>query len=333
MNFLLFIITALIIALVGSYLTKVADRLADQSGIGEALMGGIFLGASTSLSGTITSVASAAHGHTSLSISNALGGIALQTFFLCIADINYKKSNLEHASVSTANIMMGLLLILLLTIPILAQNFSQETYLSIHPVTLGLFAVYILGFKYIKKQQQQEDMWLPKETNKTVKDRPKESRIYGKLPRLWFMFAFLSALLAISGYFIEKIGISIASDWNISHLVLGTIFTALATSLPELIVTIVAIKRNAVTLAIGGIIGGNTYDILFLGLSDIAYRDGSLYHEMQPDHFSLIALNIAMTSLLLMGLIRREKNGLSNIGTETWAMIIIFIGGMTSILW
>lgn len=44
--------------------------------MGEALMGGIFLGGVTSLSGIITSVTAAAGDHADLAVSNALGGIA-----------------------------------------------------------------------------------------------------------------------------------------------------------------------------------------------------------------------------------------------------------------
>ena len=52
------------------------------------------------------------------------------------------------------------------------------------------------------------------------------------------------------------------------------LMTAVATSLPELVTTLAAVRRGAAQLAVGGIIGGNAFDVLFLSASDVAYRDG-----------------------------------------------------------
>ncbi|MEL6912790.1 MAG: sodium:calcium antiporter, partial [Cyanobacteria bacterium J06598_4] len=75
----IFIVAAFVIAIVGIKMTKIADRLADRTGLGEAVVGALFLGGSTSLPGIVTSVTTAAGGHAELAISNALGGIAAQT--------------------------------------------------------------------------------------------------------------------------------------------------------------------------------------------------------------------------------------------------------------
>ena len=82
-----FLVAAIVIAIVGTRMAKVSDRLADRTGLGEAIMGAVFLGGSTSLSGIVTSVTAAASGHPELAVSNAVGGIAAQTAFLAIADL------------------------------------------------------------------------------------------------------------------------------------------------------------------------------------------------------------------------------------------------------
>lgn len=84
-NIGLFVVAAFIIAVVGTRMTGIADRLADRTGLGEAMMGAVFLGGSTSLPGIVTSVTAAAQGYPELAISNAIGGIAAQTAFLAIA--------------------------------------------------------------------------------------------------------------------------------------------------------------------------------------------------------------------------------------------------------
>lgn len=114
-----FAAAAAVIALAGSVLTRAADVLADLTGIGEALVGAVLLGGVTSLAGVVTSLAAAGHGHPTLAVSNAIGGIAVQTFFLAIADLAYRKANLEHAAASLPNVMNSALLLGLLVLVLL----------------------------------------------------------------------------------------------------------------------------------------------------------------------------------------------------------------------
>jgi cation:H+ antiporter len=99
------------IAVTGTWLARIADELATHTGLGEALVGAVLVGASTSLPGIVTSVVTAAEGYPSLAIGNGLGGIAVQTAFLGIADLVYRKANLEHTAASVANLMQGALLV------------------------------------------------------------------------------------------------------------------------------------------------------------------------------------------------------------------------------
>lgn len=100
LDVILFFIAAIVVALAGTKLAAIADRLAEVTGLGEAMVGAVLLGASTSLSGIVTSVTAAATGYPDLAISNALGGIAAQTAFLAIAVITYHWANLEYAAAS-----------------------------------------------------------------------------------------------------------------------------------------------------------------------------------------------------------------------------------------
>lgn len=327
----LFFFLSLIVLIVGVSLTKTTDRLADKTGLGEALMGGVLLGASTSLSGTVTSMTAATHGHTDLAISNAIGGICLQTFFLVIADLLYRKSNLEHAAASSTNILQGVLLIFLLTLPLLSLSMGDFNFLGVHPLSVAIFICYIGGLYFIREEKS-EKMWFPRTTQLTVKDIPHEKKGAKGTGGLWLKFFLFTLILGLCGYLLEFYGIRISQTYGINQFVLGALFTALATSLPELVTTLAAVRRNAITLAVGGIIGGNTFDMLFLVFSDVAYQKGSLYHEFTSQHFGLIAINLLMTSVLVFGLIKRERSGLANIGFESVVMGVIFLLGFGLLL-
>ncbi|MGF1480670.1 MAG: sodium:calcium antiporter [Cyanophyceae cyanobacterium] len=321
-----FAIAAFVIALVGTRLTKVADRLADRTGLGEAVVGALFLGGSTSLPGIVTSVTAAAGGYPELAVSNALGGIAAQTAFLAIADIVYKKANLEHAAASAANLTQGTLLISLLSIPLLATAVPQPAIWSIHPASFVLIAAYGFGLQLVSAAQT-KPMWGPKQTDQTRTDEPEEEIEGTRLTNLWLRFLFYAAMTAVAGFVISQSGVSIAEQTGLSESVVGGLFTAVSTSLPELVTSIAAVRQGALTLAVGDIIGGNSFDVLFIAFADFAYREGSIYGAITNSQSFTVALTILMTGILLLGLLRRERHGIGNIGFESVLILLLYIGG------
>ncbi|MEM6402615.1 MAG: sodium:calcium antiporter, partial [Cyanobacteria bacterium P01_D01_bin.116] len=198
----LFAIAAIVIGLVGTKMCKVADQLADATGWGEAVVGAVFLGGSTSLAGIVTSVTAAYGGHAELAVSNAVGGIAAQTAFLAVADIFYRKANLEHAAASIANLIQGTLLMSLLAIPLLASSSPQVSFWGIHPATFAIIGAYIFGLRLVS-QAEKKQMWKPRYTEKTELDQPPEiTDTNVSLTRLWLEFSFYAIVLAFAGYLI-----------------------------------------------------------------------------------------------------------------------------------
>jgi cation:H+ antiporter len=97
-------VMAAAIALAGVRLAHVADALADRTGMGEVVAGALFVGAATSLPGAITSISTAAQGASGLAVGNALGGLTAQTAFIAVADLFYRRANLEHAAASVTGL-------------------------------------------------------------------------------------------------------------------------------------------------------------------------------------------------------------------------------------
>ena len=324
----LFAIAAIVIGFVGTKMCKVADQLADATGWGEAVVGAVFLGGSTSLAGIVTSVTAAYGGHAELAVSNAVGGIAAQTAFLAVADMFYRKANLEHAAASIANLIQGTLLMSLLAIPLLASSTPQVSFWGIHPATFAIIGAYLFGLRLLS-QAEQKPMWKPRYTEKTIKDEPAEiTGINVSLTRLWLEFVLYAVILSLAGYLIAQTGVFIAIETGLSESLVGGLFTAVSTSLPELVVTIAAVRQGALTLAVGGIIGGNCFDLLLLAFSDIAFRSGSIYAVISDNQVFVISLTILMTGILLLGLLQREKYGFANIGFESVLIILLYLGGI-----
>lgn len=329
----IFAVGAVVIALVGTRMTTVADRLADRTGWGEAIVGATLLGAATSLPGITASVTAALDSKPQLALSNAIGGIAAQTMFLAIADLAYRHANLEHAAASLANMLQAVLLIFILSLLILTMATPPIAIVGIHPITLVLFLVYFGGMVMVKRAKE-NPMWRPRSTDRTRTDEPDEEQTAASKDwHLWLRFGGFAILVVLAGYAITKaVGAMVDHYSWLEESAAGAFMTAVATSLPELVTSVAAVRRGALTLAVGGIIGGNCFDTLFAAVADLAYRDGSIYHAVSASgsginrEMILVTAAIAMTTLLLGGLLFRQKSGVAGIGFESVGIIIIYAG-------
>jgi cation:H+ antiporter len=333
------VVAAIVIAVAGTYLAGVADRLADRTGLGEAIVGALLLGAGTSLPGILTSVVTAWNGYAQMAISNGVGGLAAQTVFLVAADLAYRKVNLEHAAASVPNILNAVLLISLLGLILIAASLPEVAiplgFSQMHPVTPVLFIVYALGLR-MSQRAGNAPQWKPKLTAETKQDDPDEDDSGDDSTfALWAKFVGLVLVLGVAGFAVAKAGEGIVDRTPLGQSFVGAAFTAVATSLPELVTSIAAVRRGALTLAVGNIIGGNAFDTLFVGSADIAYRPGSIYHAVDgglgAQEAFLIAVTVLMTAILTSGLVAREKKGAGNIGFESVLMLVIYVGTLVAL--
>lgn len=313
---LLFFVGTLLIGYSGVKSAKIAESIAFKSGMGQAITGALFLGISTSLSGTILTFYTAGTGHAELAISNSIGGIAAQTAFLALADMTLRRVNLEHAAASLENLAQGALLVILLAIPLLALHSPETVIWGIHPATVILVAFYLFGIGVVSRTRT-EPMWSPKHTRRTQKEEKKRRIIPDSMARLIGKFLLQAAVLTAAGMIVAESGVALADKSGISETLVGALFTSVSTSLPELITAVAAVKQGALNLAVGDIIGGNSFDVLFLAGADLFYTEGSIYHRINDSHIMIIGMAMMMTGVLLLGMIRRQEHGVGNIGFES----------------
>lgn len=294
--------------------------------MGEILAGAVFLGASTSLPGILTSVSTAWDGFAGIAIGNALGGLTAQTAFLAIADIVYRRGNLEHAAASVTGLSQATLLVTMMAVPLLAATGPAIMIGHVHIGSIMLFVIYGFGVRLLMSIEA-HPMWRPVNTDLTV-DEKEQAAAMPDEPRstaaLWRAFALYASITAVAGYAVGQSSIALVGATGVSETAFGTTFTAVANSLPELVTAIAAVRIGAVNLAVGDVIGGNAFEVLFLAASDFAFLDGSIYGAFTPDNIFTSAMVILMTGVLILGLLNREKRGFANIGWESVTVLGLF---------
>lgn len=248
----LFVLATVLILLFGVRLTRTAAQIAARSPMGQTLAGALLLGATTSLPEVMTSLTAAVNQHADLAMSNAIGSVAGQTAFLAIADMAYRRANLEHAAASAENLLLAAFLIVMLAIVTLAMALPGIALWHIHPLSALLFVAYLYGLRMISRVHAQP-MWLPRKTRETdtgtdiATDDPdaKAGKPQPSLRSLWLRFVLTASITAVGGWLLARAAVPLSLHTGLSQTVVGGLLTGLAGSMPELVTAVAAVRMGA----------------------------------------------------------------------------------------
>jgi cation:H+ antiporter len=138
-----------------------------------------------------------------------------------------------------------------------------------------------------------------------VKKNPNELEVEARQYPLWksafFMVIGLAGLI-FGGRMIVNHAIIIAEALGISERIIALTIASVGTSLPELVTSVVAVRKKELDIAIGNVVGSNIFNIfLVLGLSTLT-RNTTVHNPSYID----IGMNL-FAGLLLLGFVFRGK--------------------------
>lgn len=106
----------------------------------------------------------------------------------------------------------------------------------------------------------------------------------------------------------------------------GTLLIAAATSAPELVVTISALRLGAVDMTIGNLLGSNLFDILILAIDDIAYVDGPLLSVVSPAHAITAFAATIMSGIFIIAMLFKPETRLGGlIGWVSLSLLMVYV--------
>jgi cation:H+ antiporter len=105
--------------------------------------------------------------------------------------------------------------------------------------------------------------------------------------------------LGFGSHFFVKGAVGLAEIFNIPSIIIGMTIVAIGTSLPELATTLVAIKKDESSLAIGNIIGSNIMNIVaVLGVSFLINNISIASSTINTQLFIMCLLTLLLFSAL-----------------------------------
>lgn len=155
-----------------------------------------------------------------------------------------------------------------------------------------LIAFTIYTYKDAKKQREKNDHSIS-ET---------KTNIYAKAGGL---IAIGVALLGVGAYLTVENAVVIAKELGLSEKLIGLTVIAIGTSLPELITSIIAIRKGHTDIGVGNIIGSNIYNVLMIMGVGASLGGVLVASNVFIDYAIMIAFSASLFIGLKLGVISR----------------------------
>ncbi len=145
-------------------------------------------------------------------------------------------------------------------------------------------------------------------------------------------FGISAAVIVTAGIFLAKSSENIAEITGLGQMVIGSILLSFATSLPELVTTVSAVRLTVVDLGLGNILGSNMFNLIILALLDLVQGPGPLLLQLSLSHLMSGLINLLMLSILGISLAFYSFITVSplqfRIAPESIILVIIFLLGL-----
>ncbi len=318
MVWLEFTICVVLITYAGSKLSRYGDAIADKTGLGRTWIGVILLATVTSLPELVTGVSSVVFAGTpDIAVGDVLGSCVFNLLIIVMLDSIHRPTSV-YSRASQGHILsaaFGVILIGITGFNILLSSQGN----NLHIAHIGLYTPVIIIFYFIAMRTV-----FRYEKTQVAKFAALEEDQYPDLTlqQATIRYMLAASLVVIAGSFLPFVGKEIAEQMGWYESFVGTLFIAFATSLPEVVVTIAALRLGAVDMAIGNLFGSNIFNIVILSIDDLLYVKGPLLENVSATHAVSALSAIMMTGVAIVGLFyRSETRVLKMVG---WASIFLF---------
>ena len=303
MVWLKFLLCLVVILFSGTKLARYGDAIAKKTGLGGIWIGLVLLAAITSMPELVTGVSSVALvGLPDLALGTLFGSCLFNLAILALLDILYhpipilSRVSLRHV----ASAGVGMLLVAIAAGSILTGE--RLSGLALGWVGIPSILIIILYFVAVRQMFRFE-------RSHPTPQLEAASPQYAEIPirRVYLRFILVAVAVIGAGIWLSFIGDEIAVTYNWDASFVGSLFLAITSSMPELVVSIVALRLGAFDMAVANILGSNMFNIAIIAPVDLFYTQGAILSSVSGAHLITAAVAIVMSLLVIVGLRFRQK--------------------------
>lgn len=319
-----FLTAALVIVFAGVRLARFGDVFGEKSGLGRSWIGVVLLAATTSLPELFTGLgATALNPLPDIAVGDILGSCMFNLLILSLMDAIQPEPLSTRAHQGHAlSIGFGLALIGVAGLGLMGSSrFPAVGWIGLY--TPVLIALYFVSMRLIFAHEQHRRA---RETQEVA-----EELHYADIPLRTAVihYSVAAALVVAAALWLPRLGAELARQTGLGEAFVGSLFIAITTSLPEIVVSIAAVRIGAIDLGIGNVLGSNLFNLFILGLDDVFYRQGPLLTAADPSHGISVLAVVIMNALFLIGLTYRVMTKRFAVAWDTGAMAAVYVTAVT----
>jgi cation:H+ antiporter len=314
-----FLITALVIVFAGVRLARYGDVLGEKTGLGRSWIGVVLLAATTSLPELFTGFgATALAPLPDIAVGDVLGSCMFNLLILSFMDAIQPEPLSARAHQSHAlSLGFGTVLIGIAGMGLAGGGHLPSLgWIGLYsPVLIALYFVSMrVIFSHERNRRARE-----------VQEVAEELR-YQDISRRTAAIQYSVAAVAVvvAALWLPRLGAELARQTGLGEAFVGSLFIAITTSLPEIVVSLSAVRIGAIDLGVGNVLGSNLFNLLILGLDDVWYRQGPLLADVGPSHNVAVLAIVVMKGLFLTGLTYRVMTKRFAVAWDTAAIAGVY---------
>lgn len=319
-----FLACVLVIVYAGSKLAIFGDQIGDITGVGKAWVGLMLIASITSLPELVTGLSSVViHDLPDIAVGDVLGSCMFNLLIIAFLDMASGRVPLSIRVHQGHTLAASFGIIALGFIAMGLAMRDRIPSLSWIGVTSAFGCIaYFFGTRsvYLYVRLRQAGALI----------EPAQDR--SGLKRIYLLTAVHAVLIVGAGSFLPGIGESIAEITGLGQSFVGNAFIAISTSLPEIVVTLAAVRIGAYDMAIGNLFGSNMFNILILAIDDAAYLKGPILNHVSEGHLAAAMAAIIMSAVAIAGLTYRVSRKALFVHWDSASIIVIYVLGMWSVL-
>lgn len=304
----------------GYRLSVYGDIIAEKKGWGRVWLGTILMAGVTSLPELVTGISSVTAANVpDIAVGNVLGACAFNLMLISILDLLYAFSGRTSVFdfTSRGHVISGGFAIVLLGVVALSVGLQDIWVVpSISHVGLATILLAVFYFAAVRSMFHYE---------KTAMADRETALLYPEvnLAAAAWGYSANALIVVAAGTALPYVGKELADYHGWGTSLVGTLFIALATTLPEMVVTLGAVWLGAIDLAVGNIFGSNLFNMLILFADDLLYRPGPLLQLASQVHMVTAILVMMMIGFALVGIILRPRR--SAVVLLSWTTLCILL--------
>ena len=145
------------------------------------------------------------------------------------------------------------------------------------------------------------------------------------LRRAYRSYAMNAILVIVAAAYLPHLGDQIATATGLGETFIGTTLIALTTTLPELVVSVAALRIDATDLVYGNLLGSNLFNMVILAVDDLLYIKAPLLTSAEPGHVVTANAAMAMTAIAVIGLTYRVSKKRFLFAWDSLAIVTVYL--------